>query len=279
MRILVSGSEGFIASHLIPKLKELGHDVTGMDIKVISPTSDNWLHSEDIRSYPDCLVHTRNIDCVVHLAAFIDVQESLRDKMTYCQNNIQGTVNLLEASRANGVKRFIFASSAAADSPQSPYGVTKLCGEYWCDIFNKCYGLSTISLRFFNVYGKGTDKGVIPTWIKAVKLGNGIKVNGGKQVRDFIYVSDIVDAIIHTINIEDVGVYEVGTGKGTQLWGDLVPTLERVMEKEFSWVVDKPPENETQISVAYTTEESMDYRETGWKPKYTLEQGLREMQK
>jgi nucleoside-diphosphate-sugar epimerase len=267
MNILVTGSKGFVASHLIPKLKDSGHEVIGMDIKA----------NYDCEDYGDCLELIKDIDVVIHLAAYIDVQESIRKPAIYFANNLGGLVNMLNGSLGNKVKRFIFASSAAADLPQSPYGATKLCGEIWCDIFQKCYGLSTISLRFFNVYGNGTEKGVIPTWIKAVKEGRGIKVNGGKQIRDFIYVDDIVDAIIHAIAIKDRGVYEVGTGKGTQLWGDLVPTLERVMGKEFSWTVDKQPENEIGISTAYTTEESMDYRETGWKPKYTLEQGLKEM--
>jgi UDP-glucose 4-epimerase len=276
MRILVSGDKGFIGSHLIPKLKELGHQVVGMDIKVISPTGDNWLHSEDIRSYPDCLVHTRGVDCVVHLAAFIDVQESLRDKMTYCQNNIQGTVNLLEVARVNGVERFIFASSAAADLPQSPYGVTKLCGEQWCDIFQKCYGLSTVSLRFFNVYGKGTDKGVIPTWINAIKNGEKPVVYGGNQTRDFIYVDDVVDSIIKAMECDATGVCEVGTGRGVKIY-DLAHDLVDIMGSKVRVQIENQREGEVEESHARHMAHTQAW--LGFKPKYTLEQGIKEMLK
>jgi UDP-glucose 4-epimerase len=268
MNILISGDCGFIGQHLVSKLIELKHNLRGMYIR----------HSEmeDIRSYADCLVNTKGQDCVVHLAAFTDVQESLKDKLSYCQNNIQGTVNLLEASRANGVKRFIFASSAAAQNPQSPYGVTKLCGEIWCDIFQKCYGLSTVSLRFFNVYGKGTDRGVIPTWIKKIKNGERITVYGGNQVRDFIYIEDIVSAIIHAIDIEDVGVYEVGTGKGTRM-KNLCTTIFDIVGSEHEKILMPQKTGDIYLSTAYTNQEHLDYRKTGWRAQYTLEQGLREM--
>jgi UDP-glucose 4-epimerase len=187
-------------------------------------------------------------------------------------------MNLLDIASTKGVKRFIFASSAAASDPQSPYGVTKLCGEHWCDIFQKCYELSTVSLRFFNVFGKGTDKGVIPTWIKAIKNGERLVIYGGNQVRDFIYVDDVVRSIICAMNKQtyDVnGVFEVGTGIGTSIWELYEGLVEVTGDNSFKPFQKEQPKGEIQESIAHDTERTLDY--LGFKARYTLEQGLREM--
>lgn len=268
MNILVTGSEGFISSHLIPKLKELDHSVIDMDIKN-SNIENVWL-------YQACLSKTEGIDCVVHLAAQIDVQQSIERPTWYNLNNVDGTLNMLVASKQNKVKRFIFASSAAADLPQSPYGLTKLCGEQWCDIFNRCYGLSTISLRFFNVYGKGTDKGVIPTWIKAIKNGERPVIYGGNQVRDFIYVEDVVRAIICAMDCEATGVCEVGTGQGTTIY-NLACWISSILKLDGKLEMHKQLEGEIQESIARHTSHTQAW--IGFKSHYTIEQGLREMLK
>jgi len=267
MKILVTGSNGFVGSHLIPKLEKQGHKITGMDIK------DDF--KQDIRNSERCLLDTINIDCVIHLAALADVQDSIMRPAIYNRTNVVGLLNLLRASDTNKVKRFIFASSAAADNPQSPYGVTKLCGEHWCDIFQKCYGLSTVSLRFFNIYGKGTDKGVIPIWIDAIKKGERPVIYGGNQTRDFVYVDDVVRAIICAMECDATGVYEVGTGIGTSML-DLCGTLFTIFDLEGYAVESKPSKDgEIRHSRAKRTEHTLD--DLGFKAKYTLEQGLKEM--
>ncbi len=266
MNILVTGSSGFISLHLIPKLEEQGHHLNKMDVK-----NDKW---DDVRKYSQCRFATLGVDCVIHLAAQIDVQQSIERPVWYNQNNTDGTLNLLQACVENKVKRFIFASTAAADSPQSPYGASKLCGETWCDIFNKCYGLSTISLRFFNVYGQGTDKGVIPTWIKAIKNGEGPIIYGGNQVRDFIYVDDVVRAIICAIECEAIGVCEVGTGKGIAIF-DLAQEILGVMESDLKIIPKERKEGEIEESIARHTAHTQAW--IGFKSHYTLEQGLSEM--
>jgi UDP-N-acetylglucosamine 4-epimerase len=171
MNILVTGSKGFIASHLIPKLENLGHKVIGMDIK-----NDK---EEDVRSYVNCLEYViLDIDYVIHLASAIDVQDSIADPIYYADNNEMGLINMLDACIDKGIKSFVFASSAAAQNPESPYGATKLNGETWCNVFHKCYGLSTVSLRFFNVFGNGAVNGVIPKWMSMIKRGESPVING-----------------------------------------------------------------------------------------------------
>jgi nucleoside-diphosphate-sugar epimerase len=276
MNILVSGSEGFIASHLIPKLKELGNTVVGMDIK----NGKKY----DVRDISNCQRMVKGKDIVIHLAALTDVQQSIDEPLEYELSDTTAVTNMLMVSIIEQWKndknvRFIFASSAATDDPQSPYGVAKLCGEHWCDIFNKCYGLSTISLRFFNVYGKGADKGVISTWIKAIKNGERPIIYGGNQVRDFIYAKDVVDAIICAMDKQthDVsGVFEVGTGTGTSMDG-LFFAITKCMNIGLQPVLEPQRNGEIQESIAKDTEHTLDY--LGFKAQYTLKQGLQEMLK
>lgn len=270
MNILVTGSSGFIASHLIPKLEGLGHDVITMDIKTIG----------DVRSKEQCLDFTEDMDYVIHLAALTDVQESIRElrlsNFNYYDTNLSGVVKMLNASVKNGVKRFIFASSAAAQNPQSPYGTTKLCGESWCEVFNQCYGLSTISLRFFNVYGIGTNRGVIPTWINQIRQGKRPVIYGGNQIRDFIYVKDVVEAIVCAINSPAVGMCEVGTGRGIAIF-DLAQEILSAMKSDLKIIPEERKEGEVQESIARHMAHTLNW--IGFKAQYTLKQGLGEMLK
>jgi nucleoside-diphosphate-sugar epimerase len=267
MNILVTGDKGFLGTHLVKKLQELKHNVTGMDIK----------EDGDIRSQKDCLEKTQKQDVVIHLAALTDVQDSLnsfqRGSYNYHQTNVTGTVQLLNACVFNGVKRFVFASSAAVNDIQSPYGCQKLCGELYCDVFRKCYGLSTVSLRFFNIYGKGTEKGVIPLWISKIKRGESPVINGdGEQIRDFVYVNDVVDSIITAMESKLVGVFEVGTGLGTSIL-ELCDTLLTEMKSNVKIKFGKGLEGEIRESISDKKK---------WLPKYKpqyllIEKGIREM--
>jgi UDP-glucose 4-epimerase len=267
MNILVTGSSGFVGTHLVEKLREIGHKVVGMDIK-------NGQFS-DIRAYMNCDKFMKKIDVVIHLTSLINVQESIKDPIIYFNDNEKGLLNMLYTANEHKVKRFIFASSAAADNPSSPYGVTKINGEQWCSLFYDCYGLSTISLRFFNIYGKGTEKGVIPLWIDKIRNGESPVVNGdGEQIRDFVYVEDVVDAIIRAMESDFTGIYEVGTGIGTSIL-ELCDTFLTEMNSNVKIKFGKGLEGEIRESIS-------DKKRwlPKWKPNYLLiEKGIREMLK
>lgn len=284
MNILVTGSSGFIASYLIPLLKSDGHNVFGVDIKQIMSNNDVIKHDEhgciesrimnDVRNRHDCYWFTGNIDCVVHLAARVDVQESVNAALPYYETNLTGTLNMLEAARINNVKRFVYISSAAADRPTSPYGATKLDSELWCNLYNECYGLSTISLRPYNVYGKGNGKGVIDTWANRIKEGRELVVYGGNQVRDFVYIKDVANAIMQAISSKSIGVCEVGTGRGVSIL-KLAMAMQDVSGIKVGINIKEPKDNEINVSYARHLEHTKKW--IGWYPKYSLEQGLSEM--
>jgi UDP-glucose 4-epimerase len=237
--ILVTGSEGFIGSNLCDKLENLGYTAIPMDIKTIG----------DIRSQEQCNDFVNEIDVIIHLAALVDVQESIRIPKYYHKTNIGGTLNLLYAAEFFKVERFIYISSAAAINPTSPYGIQKLASEMYCNFYYKHYGLPTISLRLFNVYGTGNGKGVIDKWITQIKAGERPLVNGGTQTRDFVYVDDVIENIIEHIDGSDTGVVQVGTGVETTIT-NLCKTLLSVMGSNLKPIVEKPLSGEIEHSCA-----------------------------
>lgn len=256
VRILVTGSEGFIGKHLVSKLKSLKYEVTGMDLKT----------DGDICTFTDCNRFIRKQDVVIHLAAKTDVQGSISDPVMYNRTNLYGTFNVLYHSMFYEVKRFIFASSAAADKPISPYGVQKRASELYCESFNACYGLSTIALRIFNAYGKGNGKGVIDTWIETIKQGKRPVIYGGNQSRDFVYIDDIVDQIIFQIISTRTGIMEIATGHSINML-DLCDLLLKVIDKPDIVPIIKPgKKGDIERSIGVPCE-----------CKYSLEQGLRKM--
>lgn len=193
MNFLISGSEGFIGKHTVELLQDKGHKVYGLDIK------NSW--TDDIRTgLCEYEFENYNIDYIIHLAALKSVPESFINPIDYNMTNINGTCNLLRYAKKYNVKKFVFASSAAVygDSypetqPLSPYGLTKLVGEQYCEMLKVPY----VALRYFNVYGEGTHEGVIPNFIKCALKNEPLKINGnGKNTRDFVYVGDIVQANI-----------------------------------------------------------------------------------
>jgi UDP-glucose 4-epimerase len=227
-----------------------------MDIKSIG----------DVRSIRQCSDFTKGVDVVIHLAALVDVQESIRMPKTYHQTNVIGTLNLLKASHLSKVERFIYISSAAAGNPISPYGIQKLTSEKYCDFFNKSYELSTISLRPFNIYGPGNGKGVIDKWIDTIRSNGHPVIYGGSQCRDFIYIDDVIDHIIAWIDSPRTGVLDISTGIGTNML-DLCDLLLRVMDRTDLQPIIKPQQKgEIQKSIGMPCLH-----------QYSLEDGLRKM--
>ncbi len=218
---LVTGGAGFIGSNIAEKLVETGNKVRVFDNLLtgkkenISRFSDKIDFIEgDIRDRTATDLATKGVDYILHEAALPSVQRSVEDPVTTNDINISGTLNLLISARNNGVKRFVFASSSSVygdsehlpkredmvPNPLSAYALSKLTGEYYCKIFYDLYGLETICLRYFNVFGPRQDPqsdyaAVIPMFISAIISGRKPVIYGdGKQSRDFTFVHNVVEA-------------------------------------------------------------------------------------
>jgi len=223
-RALVTGGAGFIGSHLVSRLISEGFEVHVLDNFFTGSLENirNYLGCPrlhvvkgDVRRRGDVRGALRDVDYVFHLAAVANIALSVRRPKLVNDVNVSGTLNLLIESLRFNVERFVFTSSCAVygepiylpinedhpTNPISPYGVSKLSAEYYCRVFHKVYGLETVILRLFNVYGPGQERspygGVIAKFIDALKSGKAPIIFGdGKQTRDFIYVDDVVDALI-----------------------------------------------------------------------------------
>ncbi|NWF95438.1 MAG: SDR family oxidoreductase [Candidatus Thorarchaeota archaeon] len=239
---LVTGGAGFIGSHLVDRLLDIGLAVRVLDdmsnghetnIERSRQRAGFELVVGDVRSQETVESATRNIDVVFHEAAKVSVMHSARDPRLYFDVNVMGTLNLLEACRRNDVRKFVQASSSSVygntpvlpksevmpTSPMSPYAVTKLTQETLALSFCHTYGLNTTALRYFNVYGPrqrgGSYAGVISIFISRALAGDPLPIEGdGMQSRDFTYVSDAVQAnILAAASAISKGrVYNVGGG-------------------------------------------------------------------
>ena len=220
---LVTGGAGFIGSNLCETLLSQGHKVRILDNLVTGKTENikDFIETvefarSDVRDQAEVGRAVKGVDYVVHLAALGSVPRSVVDPTTTHDVNATGTLNVLNAARLSGVKRVMYASSSSVygdtpvlpkqeemtPMPLSPYAVSKLTGEYYCKVFYKIYGLETVSLRYFNVYGKRQDPNsqyaaVIPKFISSLLRGEGPTVYGdGQQTRDFTFVEDCNQANI-----------------------------------------------------------------------------------
>lgn len=220
---LVTGGAGFIGSNLCEAILNLGYKVRCLDdlstgkyenIEMFLNNPNYEFIKGDIKNFETCLCATKNVDYVLNQAAWGSVPRSIEMPVFYCANNIVGTLNMLEASRQNGVKKFVYASSSSVygDEPNlpkkegiegnllSPYAVTKRCDEEWAKQYSMHYGLDTYGMRYFNVFGKrqdpnGTYAAVIPKFIKQLMNDETPTINGdGKQSRDFTYIENVIEA-------------------------------------------------------------------------------------
>ncbi len=240
MKALVTGGAGFIGSHIVDRLLNDGHEVIVLDDFSTGHRSNLADHNSltiiegDISNYNTVQKCMHGVDWVFHKAAVASVPKTVNDPIGSSLVNYQGTLHLLEAARANKVKRFVFASSAAlyGDEPTlpkvesmcpvtlSPYAVDKLASEYACGMYTKLYGLETVCLRYFNVYGPKQDpsspySGVISIFTDKLKNKQTPTIFGdGEQTRDFVFVSDVVEANMKAIKAENgVGeYYNIATG-------------------------------------------------------------------
>jgi UDP-glucose 4-epimerase len=259
---LITGGCGFIGSHIAEALVERGDRVRILDNLSsgyeanLSPIRDRVEFIEgDIRNTADVAGAMDGITHVFHEAALVSVVESVEDPETNHNINITGTLNVLNSARKANVKRIVWASSAAIygddpalpktenmlPSPVSPYGMAKLSGEHYMSVFTACYGIETVSLRYFNVYGPRQDPnsmyaGVIAKFCDVVKSGKSPTIYGdGQQTRDFVFVKDIARANLLAMDADRAGQGEtinIATGSRVSLL-DLVTVLGELIGKDL----------------------------------------------
>ena len=292
-KIIVTGGAGFIGSHIVEALVASGHEVHVVDDlsagqKDRVPASA-ILHVADIRDRAAIEPLFSGVDYVFHLAAIPQVQYSIEHPEETEKVNVDGTLNVLEASRKAGVKRVIYSASSAAygdqtvmplvetmpAKPKSPYGAQKYIGEVLCQAWTATYGLPTVSLRYFNVFGpRQSDKGayasVIAHFLKQKREGKPLLVIGdGEQTRDFVNVRDVAQANLLAMTSGTVGrgeVINIGTGKKYSV--NYIASL-------FGGPVEHaPPRIEPRDSLADISKAK---ELLGWEPKEEFEPSIKEL--
>jgi UDP-glucose 4-epimerase len=297
VKIVVTGGAGFIASHIVDAYLEAGHEVHIVDdFSTGQKTNVNikaTLHQVDIAENEAArLIEQIKPDILSHHAAQMDVRHSVADPTFDARVNILGFINLLEASKNNGVKRVIFASSGgavygeqevfpAAEShptqPASPYGVSKRAGELYLSYYHQAFGLPYIALRYANVYGPRQsamgEAGVVAIFLSLLLAGKTPVINGdGRQTRDYVYVGDVVAANMAALQSSFVGPINIGTGVET----DVVTIFQHLRDAVGSSIEARhgPPKVGEQRRSCLETSRAAQV--LGWRHQMTLKEGLRQ---
>lgn len=303
MNCLVTGTAGFIGSHLSRRLLKEGFSVIGVDsftdyyprwikernLSTLKSENNFSFLEEDINSL-DLNRLLQNVDCVFHLAAQAGVRASWGQSFSeYIRNNIEATQRLLEESKEQPLHKFIYASSSSVYGycpelpmsesspllPYSPYGVTKLAAENLCYLYSKNYGVPTISLRFFTVYGPGQRPDMaFHKFFKSTSENKPITVFGtGEQTRDFTYINDIIDAIFACIAHGQTGeTYNLGGGNRKML-KDLLPLFEEICRKKISVKWEEKQKGDVPHTLADIQKAKKDL---GFAPRTAIDEGLSE---
>jgi UDP-glucose 4-epimerase len=299
MRFLVTGGAGFLGTALSNRLCRDGHQVRVIDD--LSAGDPDRLENGvlftrgDVADRPKLWTLLQDVDCVYHLAARVLVSESILYPREYNEVNVGGTVSVMEAMRDAGVRRVVFTSSGAVygeqanqpvredqpPNPQSPYAVSKLAAEYYVRTIGALWGIETVILRVFNAYGPGqrlppSHSPAVPRFLRQARQGGSLIIfGGGGQTRDFVYVDDVVEALVAASTAPDVDrrIVNVGSGRETSI-NDLASLVSRVTGREVE-VLHSPAESGgvarlcADLAVARRL---MDYG-----PRVELRQGLRLM--
>jgi UDP-glucose 4-epimerase len=298
MRIVVTGAAGFIGSHLCDRLVSEGHHVIGIDnlavgrlqnLKQLEKFSKFEFYETDIRNLSKIETIFTKSDQVVHLAARADIVPSIENPDEYFTSNVIGTYNVVKASHAADVKRFVYIASSSCYgipevyptpensriSPQYPYALTKYLGEeivmHWAHVYN----LSAVSLRLFNVYGprartSGTYGAVFGVFLAQKLAGKPLTVVGnGEQTRDFTYISDVVNSIVAALNSTKVDIYNVGSGNTYS-----VNKLVNLIGGDIEYIPKRPGEPDSTFADIQKINSDLE-----WRPTISLESGVSEMLK
>ncbi|MEA2408361.1 MAG: UDP-glucose 4-epimerase [Thermoleophilaceae bacterium] len=301
MKALVTGGAGFIGSNLVDALVARGDEVTVVD-DLSTGKRENLeaalangaeLAEVDIRdaeAVGDVVGRTKP-DVIFHLAAQIDVRKSVADPAADARINVEGTVNVLSAAQAHGVKRVVNTSTGGAIygegrqlpapedhpvAPEAPYGLSKFCAEQYCEIFTRLHGLSTVSLRYGNVYGPRQDPlgeaGVIAIFCGKLLDGEKPVIFGdGTQTRDYVYVDDVVDANLRAADANASGPINIGLGKEKSVL-DIVEVLAKHAPDGFA--PEHAPERPGEVQ-HIALDPSRARAELGWEPRVELDEGLK----
>jgi UDP-glucose 4-epimerase len=293
---LVTGGAGFIGSHLVKRLLEDGCNVTVID-DLSTGKWENLPEHSNLKKYKvsilqDMSKHVAGTDVIFHLAALSGVQRSIEQPNKTHEVNVTGTFNLLLAARDAGVKKFIFSSSMTVYGeqaklpitekgelkPMSPYAFHKKIGEDYCKLFTNLWGLPTISLRYFNVYGpsmysSGASLNFLPKCITLMAQDKTPVIYGdGEQTRDFTYVDDVVEANILAASAKVSGkVFNIGSGQSFSL-NKVVKLLNKTMGKNIE-PIHEPAISEQQRSTLASFAKAKFF--LGWQPKVKFKDGLK----
>ncbi len=298
-RYLVTGGAGFIGSHLGETLVARGHDVRVVD-NLVGGSRANLAHvagveflEGDLADMPVAVQAVSGMDYVLHQAAIPSVPRSVADPVTSNRANITATLNVLVASRDAKVKRVVYAGSSSAygnaptlpkhegmaPNPLSPYALQKVVGEQYCRLFTQLYGLETVSIRYFNVFGPRQDpgspySGVISLFSTALLDGRAPTIYGdGEQTRDFTYVSNVVDGVLRACEASGVSGESINVATGGRIsLNELLRVMQRIVGTSLTPTYAETRQGDVKDSQADISKA----RELlGYEPSVDLEEGLR----
>jgi UDP-glucose 4-epimerase len=297
MRMLITGGAGFLGTALANRLVEDGHTVLVLDdLSAGDPRRLNpnvLLTRGDVKDVPKLWTLLQGVDCVYHLAARVRVPESIHYPSEYNEVNVGGTVAVMEAVRDTGVRRVVFTSSGAlygeqahqpidegqTPNPNSPYGVSKIAAEYYTLTLGALYDIETVSLRIFNAYGPGRElppsyPPVISQLLRQALTGGSLVIFGdGIQTRDFVYVDDVVEALVSASTAIDANRAVINIGSGQEInINDLAAKVVRITGQRVNVLHNRTQSGGVSRLVA---DIRLAQALLGWTPQTDLDQGLR----